>query len=108
MAWADHLERGDGAAREILGGEVLYTPGVGDAVTVTGIFEERHAEPGAGARELDVGDWGPAVFLTLADLPSDPEVDSPTITVAGTTYTVRVPHKDGHGGVLLLLNKPEA
>jgi hypothetical protein len=43
--------------------------------------------------------------LRLADLPSDPEDDSPTITVEGVEYSVREPQKDGQGGVLLLLHQ---
>lgn len=107
MAWTDHLDRADRAAQDILGGDVIYASELFAPVTVQGIFEERHAQPGSGRDELDVGDWGPSVFLTLADLPMDPETDNPAITVAGTRYTVRKSHKDGHGGVLLLLNQTE-
>lgn len=103
MGWPDHLERTDKAAREILGGDVLYAPLVGIPVTVFGIFEAKHSHSG-GPGEIDVAaGWGPAVFLTLADLPTDPEVDSPTITVAGVAYTVREARPDGQGGVLILL-----
>jgi len=105
MAWTDDLARTDKAARKILGSDVLYTPGVGSAVTVRGVFDERHRLPG-GPSEIDVDrGWGPAVFLTLADLPTDPETDTATITIGGVAYTVHETHKDGLGGVLCLLNK---
>jgi hypothetical protein len=105
MAWTDYLERADKATRNILGGEVYYAPGAGAPVTVTGIFDPQHSHP-SGPSEIDQQrGWGPAVFLTLADLPSDPETDTPTITIGGVSYTVRDTHKPGNGEVICLLNR---
>jgi hypothetical protein len=48
---------------------------------------------------------GPAVFLTLSDLPSDPGADpDAVVTVDGVRYTTREVQKDGMGGVVLLLH----
>jgi hypothetical protein len=104
MAWDALLQRADKAVRQQLGGTVTYTPGVGGAVTVTGIFDAAYVRAEAG--RPGVSSSGPAVFLRLADLPSDPETDeAATVTVGGTTYRVAEPQKDGQGGVLLQLFK---
>lgn len=104
MAWTDHLARVDEAARDILGGSVTYAPAVGTAATVTGIFDPQHSHAGGPSEINQDQGWGPAVFLTLADLPADPDDDTPTITIGGVAYSVRDVRKDGFGGVLLLLN----
>jgi hypothetical protein len=47
------------------------------------------------------------VFLLLADLPTDPDDDEPTVTVNGVDYSVRERKKDGMGGVFLMLREIE-
>lgn len=104
MDFAAHLQRTDGTARDILGGPVTYTPGAGAAVDVQGVFDAVHVRVEAG--EAGVTSAGPAVFLRLSELPSDPEVDgNARVTVSGTEYTPWSVEKDGQGGVLLRLHR---
>ena len=102
MDWACHLATADRAVLQHLGGPVLYAPRGGDAVEVRGIFDRSYVRVDAG--EPGISSRGPAVFLLLADLPSDPETDEPTITVAGVSYRVTEAEPDGQGGVRLLLH----
>lgn len=103
MAWPTLLAAADRAALGILGGPVRYAPANGQPVDVVGIFDAAYVRAEVG--DVAMVSSGPAVFLMLADLPSDPEVDTPTITVGGVQYRVREPRKDGQGGVLLLLTE---
>lgn len=90
--------------RAVLGEDVIYTPGVGDPVTVDGIFDEAYVR-------VDVGQPGlssttPAVWLSLDDLPSDPTTDSDaTVTINGTTFTIHDMQPDGMTGIVLLLHR---
>lgn len=105
MAFPALLAVADRAVRQHLGGAVVYTAGAaagGGVATVDGVFDSVYVRQVAG--QPGVVSTGPAVFLRLEDLPSDPETDQPTITVDGRSYSVREPHKDGIGGVLLLLH----
>lgn len=102
MAWPALLAAADRAALHHLGGAVRYAPSAGDPVDVRGIFDATYVRQDAG--HAGVVSSGPAVFLRLADLPSDPTVDEgATITVDAVQYRIREPQKDGQGGVLLLL-----
>lgn len=106
MGWAEQLEAADRVAMQHLGGEtVTYKPGAGAPVPVTGIFDEAYVL--ADASDARVSSSGPAVFLRLADLPSDPEADTGVVevTVGAKTYRRREVKKDGQGGVLLLLHE---
>ncbi len=104
MAFADLLAVGDQLLREVLGEVVTYTPGVGDPVDVDGVFDAAHVVVDLGPN--GVASPGPAVFLTLADLPSDPVSDTDaTVTVGGVEYTFHEVKPDGQGGVYLLLHR---
>jgi hypothetical protein len=98
-----HLARADGDVKGILGGSVTYTTGAGVVVPVRGVFDSAYVLSEAG--EAGVRSCGPAVFLLLADLPSDPRTDEPGITRNGTQYRVREVKPDGLGGVLLVLHE---
>ncbi len=105
MAFADLLATADEQIRDRLGGSITYTPTVGAAVTVDGVFDAAHRTV-EGAGESAVNSVGPAVFLTQSDLPSDPETDTTaTVTVSAVTYSIREVHPDGLGGVYLLLTR---
>lgn len=83
---------------------VTYTPGVGVAVAVRGVFDALYVKAEAG--EVGVSSAGPAVFLRLTDLPSSPETDlDARVTVDGQEYRRREVQPDGQGGVLLLLHE---
>lgn len=88
-----------------LGDPVTYTPGVGAPVTVNGCFDRLYERVAGDASYAGVSSFGPAVFLRLADLPSDPVVDaSVTVTIRGVVYKPRQVEPDGQGGVLLMLH----
>lgn len=103
MAFEDLLSVVDVRVRSTLGGDVLYTPGIGAAVTVRGVFDRAYQ-----LVSLDmpgVSSTHPAVFLRLGDLPSSPVTDgSATVTQGGVVYRVSSAHPDGLGGVLLILH----
>lgn len=104
MDFAAKLVIADRTARDHLGGLVTYTPGAGAAVQVQGIFDALYQRVDAG--QPGVSSSGPAVFLTLADLPSNPVTDTAaTVTVDGTTYTQAEAMPDGQGGVLIRLHE---
>ena len=103
MGFTDLLATADRAVRKHLGGSITYAPGVGSPVTVDGVFDAAYVIAESG--ETGVSTFGPAVFLTLDDLPSNPDTDlSATVTVSGTTYSIRETKPDGQGGVLILLH----
>ena len=74
------------------------------SVDVEGIFDRRYMFVPAGT--AGVADYAPAVFLRLADLPSNPLVDaSARIAVGGNEYVIVEPQVDETGGVLLILHR---
>lgn len=84
--------------------EVAYTSGAGAVASVRGVFDARYTKVDAG--EVGVSSAGPAVFVRLADLSSDPEADlDARVTVDGQEYTVREVQPDGQGAVVLLLHE---
>lgn len=104
MAFADLLAVADASVRGVLGQTVTYSPGVGDPVEVDGVFDAAYVR--VDLQVAGVSSAGPAAFLSLSDLPSDPETDTDAeLTIAGTDYTIHEVQKDGVGGVLLLLHR---
>lgn len=106
MAFTDLVEDADRVVSAELGGEsVTYDPeGAAAAVVVTGIFDE-HYVLAKGSAEAGVETLGPAVFLRLEDLPTDPEDDEPTLTIRGVSYRVTERRPDGLGGIVLALRR---
>jgi hypothetical protein len=103
MSFADLIAAADRVVHSKLGGEVVtYAPEVGDAVPVTGIFDEQYVLA-KGTAEAGVETLGPAVFFRLEDLPVDPEDDEPTLTIRGDAYRVIERRPDGMGGIVLAL-----
>jgi hypothetical protein len=103
VGFAEALAHGDRVARGQLGRAVTYTPAVGVPVTVTGIFDEAYQL--VDLQQAGVSSSSPAVFLTLADLPSDPELDTAaTVTVGARVFKPWKVMPDGQGGVLLLMH----
>jgi hypothetical protein len=103
MAFPALLAAADRAALHLQGGPVRYTTSAGVAADVEGIFDATYVRSDAGP--TGVVSFGPAVFLRLSDLPSDPDADQPVLLIAGVTYRVAEPKKDGQGGVLLMLHQ---
>ena len=106
MAWADLVASVDRAAMAHLGGvQVIYEPQHaqdGGPVSVTGIFDEQYVLAKGGV-DAGVESLGPAVFVRLSDLPTDPEHDEPTIRIGEARYRVTERKPDGMGGVVLVL-----
>lgn len=93
----------DRAAITLLGGvEVIYQPGVGAPVTVTGIFDTPYVLSQGEAR-AGVGTSETKVFLRLGDLPTDPETDDPILFIGGVAYRVVERDADDVGGITLHL-----
>lgn len=108
MGFADLMAAADRSVRQKLGGAITYTPGVGVAVEVDGIFTAPHSIEDVGERGAGISTVSPTLFLTLEDLPSDPESDtSARVTVDGVTYRwdTGESHPDGMGGILLFLHR---
>lgn len=104
MSFADLVAVADWNVRGHLGGSITYAPSVGVAVVVNGIFDASYVRVDLG--QIGVASVGPAAFLRLSDLPSDPEVDKgATLVVAGVTYTPHEVQPDSMGSVLLLLHR---
>lgn len=106
MSFAELVAAVDLAARTALGGEpVTYDPvGTSPPVVVTGIFDEQYVLA-KGTAEAGVGVLGPAVFLRLADLPTNPEDDEPALTIRSVVYRVTERRPDGMGGIVLALRR---
>lgn len=105
MSFADLVAKMDRSAQSVLGGEpVTYDPSTGPPVVVTGIFDERYVFA-KGDADAGVETLGPAVFFRLADLPEDPELDEPTLTIRDVDYRVIERRPDGMGGIVLALRK---
>lgn len=107
MTFADQIELADRAVLATLGGvEVSYQPLVGDPVNVQGLFDDRFVLV---ERDNDgVESVGPAVFLRLDDLPTNPDDDDPLLTIGSVVYKVRERLVDGLGGIRLLLHRTVA
>lgn len=104
MRFASLLASVDRSVLDVLGETVTYTPGEGDAVEVTGIFDAVYTRVDAG--QAGVSTSGPSVWLLLADLPTGAADDEDaTVTVAAVEYAIKESEPDGKGGLRLLLKK---
>jgi len=109
VAFPDLIAEANGAVLTLLGGPVVYAAQYGAPVAVRGVFDATYVRSDPGQYGAAVESSGPAVFVRLTDLPSDPASDlDPTVTVGGVQYRVREARKDGMGGVVLLLQERDA
>lgn len=104
MAFTDLTAAADRTVLDLLGEPVVYRPVVGEPAPVTGIFDLPSGLV-QGDGQVAVEARKPTVFLVLADLPVDPELDTPTLTIRGVDYEVKDTHPDGLGGIVLVLGK---
>lgn len=72
-----------------------YTPQVGGAVVIKGVFDKEYVEP------LGVTSSGPAFTTRTANVPNPKHGE--TLLVNGTTYRIVTPQPDGLGVTVLLL-----
>lgn len=104
MSFSSLLAARDATVRDVLGQSITYTSGAGTVATVSGVFDAHYVRVDAG--QAGVATVGPAVFLGLADLPSDPVADaSVRVTVGGVVYAAHEVEPDGLGGVVMLLHR---
>lgn len=83
---------------------ITYQPASGPAVSVSVVFGEPYVLVQGGA-EAGVETVAPTVFLRLEDLPIDPEIDDPILTISGVAYRVTERRPAGLGSIMLLLRK---
>lgn len=105
MAFDELIAAADRAVLGHLGGvsviyaPEVYSPGGGAPVTVQGLFDANFT---LFTNEGEIR--GPAVFLRLEDLPTNPDEDNPVLTIGDKCYRVRARQLDGLGGVHLVLS----
>ena len=103
MGWLDLTARVQTAGQTVFGEVVTFTPTGGSAETVTGVFDAEHA-----FQEL-MGDatietLRPVVIFRTASLSQTP-VRGDSISVRSTDYTVIEIQPDGHGDIVVVLEK---
>ncbi len=109
MGFAADIAAANGTILDRLGSYFEYAPRNGTPANVRGIFDAEFRR--ADATQPGVALVGPAVFVRLSDLPTDPVMgtpvdpvtDDPVVTVDGVAYRVREVQKDGQGGAVLHL-----
>lgn len=112
MGFAEAVARIDRNAQRLLDGvPVTYRPKFGPAVSTTpggapllGIFDDTFVLV-QGSAEAGVEARLPTVNLILADLPTDPEVDDPTLTIGGVDYRIVKRAPADYGSIVLTLRK---
>ncbi len=89
---------------KLVGVPIVFTPALGVAVNLNGIFNEAHEEVTL-LDDVPASTVSPAVGVNRSDLNQDPlQGDMVTIESTGETYVIRDVQPDGHGHILLLLN----
>lgn len=102
-AFDDLIAGADRAVHALLGGQTInYRTALGADFPVVGLFDAQYVLA-KGTAEAGVESAGPAVFFVLADLPEDPEIDDPTLTIGGVEYSVIERLPAGMGGIVLAL-----
>ena len=84
------------------GYEVTYTPQVGAALTLNGIFDKDFISVDVGQEAPPITDQKPTLMVRLSDFATPPLQDD-TCVVDGNTYTVLEVQPDGTGAALLIL-----
>lgn len=80
------------------GRDVDYTPYGGSLVTIKGIFSNAFIQIN------DVSTLSPTLRINLSDLSADPTT-SDSVSIDSTDYSIVDIHKDGIGGVTLILQE---
>ncbi len=105
MGFPDALLAADRLVTQQLGETVRCSLwGVDPWTDVVGVFTAQYVT--ASASDTGVISTSPALFARVSDLPGDPDgADEMQVQRADVQYRVRESHKDGDGGVLLLLQR---
>jgi hypothetical protein len=103
VGWLELADLARQATEAVLGETATYTAPLGSPVTIVGLFDAAFVR-----QELQDGvaveNVGPAMAVTLADLPGGAAVREAVVVVRSTSYKVAEIHKDGQGGALLRLH----
>ncbi|MBG95144.1 MAG: hypothetical protein CL793_07820 [Chloroflexi bacterium] len=103
MGWLDLAARVQTASQTVFGESVTFTPAGGSPATVTGVFEAEHAfQEVMGDTTIETA--RPVVAFRIASLSQTP-VRGDSITVRSTNYTAIEIQPDGHGDVVVVLEK---
>lgn len=105
MAFTDLVRNMRIAQLAVFGTPTIYQPDGGSSVQVAGIFEAAYVRVDPRDALAGIESSKPMVFYLLRDLPSDPDNDTPVITINGQAYRVNEVKKDGQGGVELTLHE---
>lgn len=104
--FAAHVAAMDRAVQAHLGAvEVTYQPAAGSSFPVAGIFDALYVLSSTGGSLAGVETLGPAVSIVLDDVPINPELDDPTLTIGGVAYRVIGREPGGFGLMVLALRK---
>lgn len=96
MTFPDLISGLDRAVKEHLGGiTITYKPKVGAAVQVTAMLDDPYLLVENGQHGVE--QIAPAVWVKLADLPVNPDDDTPIVTAQGRTYRVKERQLDSTG-----------
>jgi hypothetical protein len=90
------------AVVDVMGQPIVYRRR-GQQWPVEGVYQASHVamDPDTG---VQVRSTQPVVLISGADLPMSPQ-QGDEVQVDGTSFTVRDPQPDGHGGWLLMLHR---
>ena len=112
--WSDALSDLHVACQDTFGIPVSYIPSVekrpglgGAAIEITGIFDDNRATinlMGGGGNSMEAVIPRPIVELRLADIGIDP-MEGDEVQVEGVSYRILDVQPDGHGAVVLVLNR---
>lgn len=97
MALADRAVLGN-----LGGASIIYKTATGSQATIKGMFDSEFVLD-KGDSEAGVEAQSAQVFLRVEDLPADPEIDEPTLTIGTHDYRVIERKADGVGGIVLVL-----
>ena len=89
--------------------DALYRPEGGQERTVRVIFDEAYQEVDPKSR-APIGSSGPAAYIQASDLPADLDDmgEEDRISIRGCAYRIVAAKPDGHGSVVLRLNRVSA
>ena len=103
MGWLDLTARVQTAGQAVFGETVTFTPTGGSAETVTGVFDAEHAFQEL-LGEATIETARPVVIFRLGALSQAP-VRGDSITVRSTAYKAIELQPDGHGDLVVVLEK---